>query len=278
MAEASMRRRATLLGRAGRFGRRVHRGAPFDVIVGIGLVTYGLVYLLVAAIAVRLAVTGQRGADTPYAALDELAETEVGEGALWVTAFGLAALTLWQVFETVWRRTSDENPVGTAFGRAGSTISAIGYLTLAVSAVRVALAGRAAREGRRPPVSTVTAVEELALRIAVVVAGVVLLVLAARLVYRGVRRRFTDDLAQGVPTLVVRLGQAGYLGKATTYGIVGGLMIWTAVENRVGEPSLQTVFRLVNLSPTGGALLLLKALGLALFGVYCLAWAGNRRR
>jgi hypothetical protein len=269
---------AGLLSRASSWGREVHRGTPFDVVVGIGLVTYGFVYLLVAAIAVRLAVTGQRGADTPYAALDAMAETEVGEAALWVTAFGLAALALWQVFETVWRRNLRENPIGRAFGRAGSTVSAIGYLTLAVSAVRVAAAGRAAREGRRPPASTVSTVEEAALRVAVVVAGVVLLGMGVRLIYRGARRRFTDDLAEGAPNLVVRLGQAGHIGKGTTYGIVGGLMIWTAVEDRVGEPSLQTVFRLINLSPSGGALLLLKAAGLALFGVYCLAWAGNRRR
>ncbi len=278
MAEAPLPRGTSLLSRAGRWGRQVHKGTAFDVIVGIGLVTYGLVYLLVAAIAVRIAVTGQRGADTPYTALDDLAETLVGEAMLWLTAFGLGALTLWQVFETVWRRNPDENPIGKAFGRTGSIFSAIGYLTLGISAVRVAAAGRAAREGRRAPPSTTTLMEEWALRIGVVVAGVVLLVVGARSVYRGVRRRFVDDLRDRPPTMVVRLGQGGYVGKGVTYVIVGGLMIWTAFGDRIGPPGLQTVFRLLNLSPSGGILLLLKAVGLALFGAYCLAWAANRRR
>ncbi len=267
-----------LLDRAARWGRQVHRGAPFDVVVGLGLVTYGLVHLLVAAIAVRIAVTGQRSADTPYTALDELAATVAGEALLWVTAFGLAALTLWQVFETVWRRPLDENPLGRAFGRTGSMFSALGYGALAVSAVRVSVAGRAAREGRRPPPSDVTVLEEWALRIGVVVAGVVLLVLAVRSVYRGVRSQFVDDLRDGAPAAVVRLGQLGLVGRGSTYGIVGGLMIWTAVVNRIGPPGLQTMFRMLNLSPSGGILLVLKAVGFGLFGLYCFAWAANRRR
>ena len=278
MAESRTGGGTDFLVRAGRWGRQVHKGAAFDVIVGLGLVTYGLVYLLVAAIAVRLAVTGQRGADTPYTALDDLAETPVGEALLWVTAFGLGALTLWQVFETLWRRNPDENPIGKAFGRTGSIFSAIGYLALGVSAVRVAAAGRLAREGRRPPPTAATTLEDYALRVGVVVAGLVLLVLAARSVYRGARARFRDDLKDGAPTLVVRLGQGGYIGKGVTFAIIGGLMIWTAVGDRVGTPGIQTVFRLLNLSPSGALLLSLKAIGFALFGIYCLVWAANRRR
>jgi hypothetical protein len=278
MAEAGTRGRGALAGLAGRWGRLVHKGTPFDVIVGLGLVTYGLVYLLVAAIAARIAITGQRGADTPYEALDELAETIAGEVLLWVTAFGLAALALWQVFETVWRRNPLENPIGKAFGRTGSTFTAIGYLFLAVSAVRVAVAGRAAREGRRAPASSVTVFEAWALRIVVIVAGVVLLVLAVRSIYRGARCQFIDDLKDGAPRLVVRLGQGGHIGRGVTYGIVGGLMIWTAIGDRLGPPGLQTVLRVINLSPAGGVLLILKAIGLAMFGVYCIAWAANRRR
>jgi hypothetical protein len=278
MSQAPPRQGAGLLHRASGWGRRVHRGAPFDVVVGVGLVTYGLVYLLVAAIAVRIAVTGQRSADTPYSALDELAATVAGETLLWVTALGLGALTLWQVFETLWRRDPHENPIGRAFGRTGSLASAVGYGALAVSAVRVSVEGRAVREGRRTPPTDVPVLEERAWRIGVAVAGVVLLVLAVRSVYRGVRSRFVDDLRPGAPAVVVRLGQLGHTGRGMTYAIVGGLMIWSAAVNRIGPPGLQTVFRMVNLAPSGGILLVLRAVGFSLFGIYCFAWAANRRR
>lgn len=270
-------RRSALLRAAGDRGRRVHKSTTFDVTVGVGLVTYGFVYLLIAGIAFRLAMTGRHGSDSEYSALDAMAQTQVGEVVLWITAFGLGALVLWQIFEMLWRRDPDEKPIGKAFGRTGSLFSAIGYLTLGISAVRVAVEGRAAREGRAVA-SDPGALEVILVRIAVVVTGVVLLVLAARSVYRGIRRRFVGDLRDGTPRAVIALGQAGYVGKGLTYAIIGGLMIWTAIDGRTGPPGLQTVFRMLNLSPAGGTLLVVKGIGLALFGAYCFAWAPHRRR
>lgn len=92
------------------------------------------------------------------------------------------------------------------------------------------------------------------------------------------RCRFVDDLKVGAPTPVVRLGQVGLVGKGTTYAIIGGLGLWTAFVDRIGPPSLQTVLRLVNLSPTGGILLWLKAAGFVVFAFCCFSWAANRRR
>jgi hypothetical protein len=188
--------RTRLLDAASRRGRQVHQSTGFDVIVGVGLVTYGIVHLLIAWIAVRIAWTG-RGNDSQDAALAALAETVYGETLLWITTAGLAALTLWQIFETI---------------------------------------------------------------------------------YRGGRRSFVDDLKDSVSARVIILGQAGFIGKGITFAIIGVLMIVTGFDGRTGPPGLQAVLRLLNLSPAGGVLLVLKAIGLALFGVYCFAWAANRRR
>ncbi len=270
-------KRPALLSSAGERGRRVHRSRAFDVFVGIGLTTYGIVHLLIAWIAVRIAISGHRGNDTQDAALAALAETVFGEMLLWVTALGLGAMTLWQVFETIWRRESDEPLITKSFGRVGSVFTAIAYLTVGISAARVALVGRAARDGRRTVPSTAVWEEDL-LRAAALVAGVVLLAIGIRSVYRGVLGRFVTDLKDGVNPKVIALGRAGFVGKGITFGIVGALMVITAVDGRTGAPGLQAVLRLINLSPAGGVLLVLKALGLALFGVYCFVWAANRRR
>ncbi len=276
-ASAPERRRPAVLRSAAQRTRQVHQSRTFDVIVGVGLVTYGFVHLLIAGIAVRIAWTGVRGSDTQDAALAAMAQTVFGEVLRWITAFGLAALTLWQLFEAIWRRNPLERAVGKAFGRTGALFSAAAYLTLGISAARVALAGRAAREGRRT-IDTTTAFEEAVLRVAVVITGIVLVVLAVRAIYRGVRRRFLEDLKDGAHPAVIIVGQGGYIGKGITFGIVGALMIIVGIDGRTGPPGLETVFRLLNLSPAGGILLLLKAFGLALFGVYCFAWAANRRR
>ena len=180
----------------------MHQSRTFDVFVAVGLVTYGIVHLLIAWIAVRIAWTGRQGNDSQDAALAAMAQTVYGEALLWVTAVGLAALTLWQMFETIWRRTPDEGLITKTFGRVGSVFSAAAYLTLGISAARVALAGRAAREGRRVTEDS-TALEETVLRVAVVIIGIVLVVLAARSVYRGFRRRFVDDLKVSVNGRIV---------------------------------------------------------------------------
>jgi hypothetical protein len=261
---------------ASRRGRQVHQSTGFDIVVGVGLVTYGIVHLLIAWIAVRIAWTG-RGNDSQDAALAALAETIYGETLLWVTVVGLAALTVWQIFETIWRRAPAEGRITKVFGRTGSLFSAVAYLTVGISAARVALVGHAARNGRRT-VENSTATEEIALRAFAVLAGVVLIVIAVRAIYRGARRRFVDDLKDSVSRRVIVLGQAGFVGKGITFAIIGVLMIVTGLDGRTGPPGLQAVLRLLNLSPAGGVLLVLKAIGLALFGVYCFAWAANRRR
>lgn len=269
--------RGAILAVASKHGQRVHKSRTFDVFVGIGLVTYGIVHLLIAFIAIKIAWTGARGNDSQDAALAALAETAFGEALLWLTALGLAALALWQVFETIWRRNPQEGILNKTFGRIGSTFSVIAYLTLCISAARVALAGRAAREGRHPT-STTSDTEELILRILIIVIGAVFVVLAVRSVYRGLRGRFVDDLTDSVNPRIVLLGRAGYVGKGITMGIVGALMIVTAIDGKTGPPGIESVLRLLNLSPAGGVLLVAKALGLALFGVYCFAWAAKRRR
>ena len=94
----------------------------------------------------RVAWTG-RGNDSQDAALAALAETVYGESLLWITVVGLAALTLRQIFETIWRRAPEEGRISKVFGRAGSLFSAAAYLTVGISAARVALVGHAARHG-----------------------------------------------------------------------------------------------------------------------------------
>jgi hypothetical protein len=255
----------------------VHKSTGFDIVVGVGLVTYGIVHLLIAWIAVRIELTGVRSSDSQDEALSAMAQTVFGEVLLWITVFGLGALTLWQVFETIWRRAPQETRLNKTFGRLGSSFSAIAYLTLGISAARVAFVGHAARDGRRIATES-TEVEEVLLRVFAVVVGIVLVALGIRAIYRGARIRFLDDLKESVSTKVIVLGQAGFIGKGITFSIIGALMIVTGFDGRTGAPGLQAVIRLINLSPAGGVLLLLKAFGLALFGVYCFVWAANRRR
>ena len=187
--------RATLLDAASRRGRQVHKSTAFDVIVGVGLVTYGIVHLLIAWIAVRIAWTG-RGNDSQDAALAALAETVYGEALLWITAVrpGRAHPVA---------DLRDDLAPGTR-GGAGSTGRSVGPVRC--SARRLPDVG-SARPGWRwsvaPPGGPAHRRQLHGDRGNRAPGrrgdhGVVLIVIAVRAIYRGIRRRFRRRRPEGL--------------------------------------------------------------------------------
>ncbi|TKV56773.1 DUF1206 domain-containing protein [Nakamurella flava] len=258
-------------------GRVLHKSGTFDKLIALGLVAYGVLHLLVAWIIVRIAWSGRHGNVTDETALHEMAATLGGEALLWATALGLMAMTLWQIFETIWRRNPSESALMRRFGRFGSLISAGVYFGVGFSAARVALAGRLVREGRAPLDPT----PEIALmttRVLAVGIGIGIVIAAGRQFYQIGRTRFAGELRPGVPAWVLVAGRVGYVGKGITLGIIGVLMIIVGVNGRVGPPGFEALVRLMNLTPADGSLLVIKAVGLVLFGLYCFLWAAYRRR
>ena len=84
----------------------------YQRLVKVGLVSYGVVHLLVAWIALNVAF-GKRGDASPNGALKEVAQQPLGEVLLWVMAVGLFALTIWQLIEATVGR-DDPNREGTS--------------------------------------------------------------------------------------------------------------------------------------------------------------------
>lgn len=259
-------------------GRRIHQSGVFDKFVALGLLAYGLLHLLIAWIAIRIAWSGRHQNDSETAALQAMAESLPGEVLLWATAVGLTAMCVWQVFETVWRRNPDESALLRRFGRFGSIISAGVYLSVGYSAGRMALAGHLAREGRLPTTPAAPEIELMATRVLAVGIGVGILIAAGRQFYQIGRSRFAGELRADVPGWVLVCGRVGYVGKGITLGVIGALMVIVGFNGRVGPPGFQALVRLMDLSPAGGLLLIVKAVGLVLFGVYCFLWAAYRRR
>src|SRR5680860_1479472 len=74
-----------------------------EVLARVGLVAYGVVYLLIGWLAVQLAwgVGASKSAD-PSGAMRTLADQPLGKFLLWLVAVGLVALALWQASEAIW--------------------------------------------------------------------------------------------------------------------------------------------------------------------------------
>jgi hypothetical protein len=253
-------------------GRDVQHSDAFQVLVRGGLIAYGVVHLIVAWIAVQLAWFGRSEEASQKGAFQDLASTGPGRITLWVVALGLFALALWQLFEALWGHRDREEGRKRTIKRIGSAGKVVLYTALGVSAVRIATGSSSSGDTQKE--MTASLMESSTGRIVVIVIGAAVVVAGGRLVYRGVSRKFTRDLAGGVGQGVVRLGQIGYSAKGVALAVIGVLFVVAAVTydpNRAG--GLDTALRTLKEQPFGPYLLTVLALGIACFGVYCFAWS-----
>jgi hypothetical protein len=113
--------------------------------------------------------------------------------------------------------------------------------------------------------------------------GVGILVAAGVIAYRGLRRKFVQDLdLSRVPPSAARLtrtlGAVGCTAKGVAYAIVGILILVAAITfdpNKAG--GLDAALRTLARQPFGVVLLVLVAIGLAAYGGYCFFESRCRR-
>jgi hypothetical protein len=273
---------------AGQQARRAERAAvqaagsgPIKTLGRVGLVAYGLVHLLVAYLAVRVATGGGAKADKT-GALQTLAEQPGGRFVLWVLTAGLVALTLWQLAEAGWGHQHRRPQRRRTLQRLVSLGEAAVAGALAFSSFKVA-SGKAGRSKGEKAAFVDKVFDWPAGELLVAVVGLGIVAISAYLVHRGVTRRFVEDLdlAGAEPharDLAVRFGQVGWTALGVAYGIIGLLVTWSAATYDPGKATgMDTALQTLAGQPYGTILLLLVAAGLACFGAYCLFDARYRR-
>src|SRR3954471_14954340 len=84
---------------AERAGREADDSVWLDHAVRLGLVSYGVVHLVLAWLAIRLAFGDSGSSASSQGAMHELASNGVGRVSLYVAAAGFVALVVWQALE-----------------------------------------------------------------------------------------------------------------------------------------------------------------------------------
>lgn len=244
----------------------------------VGLLCYGLVHVLVAVLAVRVAFGGEQRADKK-GALQAVAGTPVGLVLLWVVVVGLSALVVWQLAEAVLghRRVPPRQ-------RAVRVL--INLAEAALFGVLAFSAGSIAAKGGAPSTTPSFASVVLGLPggpVLVGLAGLVVVAGSAFAVRRGLRRAFLRDLdlrGAGLnrSTLVTRVGTVGWAALGVAYGVPGVLLVVAALRYDPAQPTtLDAGLQAVADQPWGPPLLVLLALGLVAFGAYCFFDARYRK-
>jgi hypothetical protein len=267
--------------RAGRAAKQAADSGPIKTLGRVGLVAYGLVHLLVAYLAVQVALGGGAKADKT-GALQTIAEQPAGRFLLWLLAVGLAALTLWQLAEAGWGHQHRRPQRRRSLQRLVSLGEAAVAGALAFSSFKVA-SGKSGKSKGEKAAFVDKVFDWPAGELLVAAVGLGIVAVSLYLVHRGMTRRFVDDLelAGAEPharDAAIRFGQVGWTALGVAYGIIGLLIVFSAVSYDPAKATgMDTALKTLAGQPYGTVLLLMVAAGLACFGVYCLFDARYRR-
>jgi uncharacterized protein DUF1206 len=252
--------------------RQAADSGPVRTLGRVGLVAYGVVHLLVAYLAVRVALGSGRKADKT-GALQTIAGQPGGRFLLWVLTVGLVALVVWQLAEAGWghqrggRRRTLQRLV--SLGEAGVAGA------LAFSSYKVA-SGKGGKSKGEKAAFVDKVFDWPAGELLVAAVGLGVVAIAVYLVHRGMARSFVEDLNLAgaeahARDAAIRFGQVGWTALGVAYGIVGLLVTWSAISYDPAKATgMDTALKTLAGQPYGTVLLLLVAAGLACFGVYCL--------
>jgi Domain of Unknown Function (DUF1206) len=254
--------------RAGRTARQAAHSPALQRTARAGFAASGLVHLLIAYLALRVAWGGGGQEADQSGALAVLAGNPVGAVLLWLTALGCAALALWQVVDAV---VDTRGGDGRGVRAAKSIATGAVYGVLAVSAARFALgSGRSSSSQTRG--LTGRLLDNPGGRVLVVAVGLVVIAVGVYFGYKGVTRRFREDLRGNPGEGVERLGVVGHIAKGAALALVGLLFCLAGVRRSTAPAGgLDTALKALRDAPLGPYLLTAVGLGIAAYGVYMFA-------
>lgn len=246
------------------------------VLARTGYAANGVVHILIGAIALTIALGGG-GSSDQSGAMKAIAGAPAGFVLLWILALGLFALALWYIIEGILEPGQGKDKWTdrlASFGRAAA------YLFLGGIAVTFALGGSANSEQSTED-ATAGILRMPGGAFIVGLGGLIVLGIGGYFVYKGVKKKFLENLSLPggqVSNGITKLGVVGYIAKGIALGIIGILLIAAGVtsdsEKAAGfDGALKSLLDL----PYGPWLLGAVGVGLIAYGVFQFARARYTR-
>jgi hypothetical protein len=265
-------------------GQAVRRAAanPWaERLARLGLAARGVLYIVIAILAFRIAFGHFEDQASQNGALQEIASQPGGQVLVWIVAIGLIGYSLWRLLTAAIGPAAD--PVATdAKQRVKALAEGLGYGAVAIIAVKIA-AGSGSGSSGGGQQKTAMVLSWPGGQLLVGLAGVIILGVGAFFVYDGVKADFTKELklAELSPTArkaVILLGRGGRIAQGVVFGIIGVLVLVAAVQYDPDKArGLDGALKTLVSQPYGRWLLGLVALGFLAYGLYGLAEARLRR-
>lgn len=247
-----------------------------------GWVARGVSYAVMGLITIRLVVGSSF--DTEEAdqagALQALSDAPGGTVLLSVLAVGLGIFAAWQAAQLFGMGGVD---VSDWLERIAKASGIFFYGSLVWTAIEIMRRGASSDGSWTVDRISAWALQNPAGRLAVGVAGLVVVVIAGRRGRRTLTGDLDDDLDLGAAgsttaSIVEWLGRAGEVGRAVSFVIIGSLLVSAAVQDRPSDAGgLDQSLTQATSSTFGEVLVLITGVGFVLFGAYSVGSARYRR-
>ena len=255
----------------------VHNSRAVEVLARLGLASRGLVWLVLALLALSI-VRGDQAQADQGGALKELSQTPLGKPLLAVLAVGFAGYGVWCALNAAVGHRDEDGGTRTRH-RLKSGFKGLVYLALCVSTVQFLLRGR----GDETATSrTAEVMSRPGGRTAIGLVGLVVVGIGIYMLVKGIRRKHAECLEHyRVPRALRRpavvVGAVGHVGRGVVLGLVGAFLLRSAV---LFEPQqkqgLDATLRAVAAQPYGRVLLAVTALGMLAYALWSFFEAAYR--
>lgn len=257
-----------------------------------GWVAKGIVYAMVGVLAVPIAIDGLRSdrardggsQASQLGAVSKISQTSFGTVALWIVAIGLGLYVIWRLVSVLMPA---ENSAKAWLTRVGYLVSAVTYAFLAWTALSFALDARNPNrkntEDARVERFTRDVMDMSFGRWLVGAIGVIVIAAGIYFLIKGIRASFRDELEpRDVGPVshesIVTMGRVGWIGRGIVMGLVGWFLIRAAIEFRpAAAKGFDGSFREVTETAIGPFIVALAAIGLIVYGVFCVVSAPRQR-
>jgi hypothetical protein len=237
----------------------------------VGLACYGVTHVLIAWLALQIAFGGG-GQANQKGAFQQLTDNTFGKILLWIIVVGFVAVGLWRLGQAIWgyRYVSDKKEQ--LRKRATSAFKAVVFFTLAVLAVRTAIGSGGGGNGQQQATAGVLGLPGGQWIVGLVGLGII--IAGGSKIYAGWKKKFEDDMNMPLQPqarqVVERSGQIGYIAKGVSIAVIGVLVVIAAIQfDPAKAAGLDAALRSLAQTPLGPWLLVVVALGLAAYGVFC---------
>ncbi len=255
----------------------------FERLARWGLAVRGLMYLLIALLAVKVASGELDERADKQGALQAVVRQPLGKLLVAALAVGFAGYAAWRLVAAVRGPTGEEDGKKAIFKRIGYAARSLFYLLLFGTAVRLIVANSGDSASEQAPDWTARVMGWPGGRLLVAATGVAILAGGLYVGWRGVSRKFRKHLKgyEMTPTqqrVILWLGTVGNIARSIVFVLVGVLLVVASLQHDPTEAvGIDGALRRLAGNSYGPLLLAGVAVGLATYGLFSLAEARFRR-